>query len=179
MVGEKLSAPQDLMKCLERRTEREAASYASNPFTPSFKLRAMLVEDLKRFHVELELHLVSGPRGRVRLEAAVIHLHVVDVRVAELLERLGNPRVFLFGGGTVLKGSRWSGLRDKKKDSESSDNYLHNFSTVARRRRSSSRKRFLSGGCQDHKGNEEFSQSKELFIHLLSWRPSVQNCFLS
>jgi hypothetical protein len=143
MKGEKLNGPQDLVKCLETRTESEAASYASKPSSPSSKLVTMLVDDLERFHIKLELHIVSGPRGRVRLEAAVIDLHVVDVRVAELLERLGNPRMFLFGGGTVLRGSRRSGLCDNKKDGESSDNYLHHFSIVAPPPGCSSRKRLL------------------------------------
>jgi hypothetical protein len=98
----------------------------------------MFADDFERFHIKLELHLVSGWRRCVRLKAAVIDFYVVNVLVAALLECRGNPCPFLIGGGTVLKGSCWSGLYDKKQEGDSSDNYLCHPSIVALPSRGSS-----------------------------------------
>jgi hypothetical protein len=185
MMGEKLSAPQDLMKCLETRTESEEGSCVSKPST---KLITMLVEDLERFHIELELHIVSGPRRRIRLEAAVIDLYVVDVRVAELLKRLRNTRIFFFGGGTVRRGSRQSGLGDKKKDGKSSNNCWDHFSTLTWSPRGfkprsiqeiythSQMQQISSGSCRKRKVSKEFSK-QYLFILWLPLHPSIQKGF--
>jgi hypothetical protein len=128
MKDEKLNGPQDQMKPLEARTDGGdgAASHVSKPSSPSFRLVTMLADDLERAHVELEFHLVSGRRRRVCLEAPVIDLHVVDVLVAALLERRGDPREFLAGDGAVLTGRRFggrSGLCDEYDGSEDSDEY--------------------------------------------------------
>jgi hypothetical protein len=165
-MGEKLSAPQDLMKCLETRTESEGGSCASKA---SAKLVTMFVEDLERFHIELELHIVSGPRRRICLVAAVIDLYIVDVRVAELLKRLRNTRIFFFGGRTVRRGSRQSGLGDKKKDDESSNNCRDHFSTLTwspRVFKSASIQEMYTHFTEDRKGSKEFSTTQ--IFHLFA-----------
>ena len=165
MKGENLTGRQDLVKCLEIPTETgdAATSYASKPSRLSSKLVSMLVDDLERFHVELEFHAVSGWRGRVRLEASVIDLHVVNVLITTLFERRGDSRAFLVGGGTVLRGSRRSGLRDEHDGSKSSENYLnHSFSVARTRRGFKPGSAFSSGGCRTAKEAQIFPKQRPL-----------------
>jgi hypothetical protein len=128
MKGEKLNGSQDLVKRPEGGDG--AASYPSTSSSLPSKLVTMLADDLERAHVELEFHLVSGRSCRVRLKAAVIDLQVADVLVTTLLERLGDPRAFLAGDGTIFTGRRvirQSGLRDEHDGGENSDNCWGHF----------------------------------------------------
>jgi hypothetical protein len=139
--------------------------------TPSnfLKLVAMFADDFERFHIKLELHLVSGWRRCVRLKAAVIDFYVVNVLVAALLERRGNPCPFLIGGGTVLKGSCWS-------EGDSSDNYLCRPSIVALPSRGSSLEALSHPAAVEVAGPQQKQgcfQSKELFS---PWRLFASFC---
>jgi hypothetical protein len=144
----------------ETRSESEAASYASNP---SSKLVAMLADDLERFHVQLELHLVSGWRCRVRLKAAIIDLHVVDVLVAALLERRGNPRTFLLSGRTVFRGSRRAACAIKKTRREFGQVLVSSLYRGTASDGLQAESAFSSSGCRrlpDRKGSKDFSKAK-------------------
>ena len=107
-----------------------AASYT---FKPCCKLVAALTEDLERLHIQLKIHLLAIRRRCIQLEAAVIDLHIVDVFITALLERLGDPRAFFVRGGTVLRRSwvsRRSSLRDEDDSCESPNNSGNHFSTL-------------------------------------------------
>ncbi len=139
----------------------------------------MLADNFERFHIKLELH--PGWRRCVRLKAAVIDLHVVNVLLAALLERRGNPCPFLVGGGTVLNGSRWSGLYDKKQEGDSSDNYLGHPSSVAIPSRGSSLEALSHRASIEAAGSQTKQrcfQSKELFSPWLLFA-SFSQCLAS